>query len=239
MENKANDTVPEKSEKEEKAFSVKVGEFITKHRKIFLAVAGFVAAVLLFVGIYSIVSSSMAKSSSRAMEEARTKLVSWSAESDQAKKDELEQGILADLDAIAKKWPRSFAAQQALFTKANIAAAGKKWEDAEKFAADAANRMPKSYLAPIALENAAVAAEEGGNAEKAFEYYAKIAKDYQADNPVLAHAYFSLGRLSEGKSDWKSALEYYGKVSGNFADSDWASLAKDRVVYLKSQGLDQ
>lgn len=223
----------------EKSLVQKLSDFISKKRVIFLSVAGAVLAVLVFVGIFTVVSSSVANNSSRAMEEARTKIASWNSESEVAKKAELETAIIADLDAVAKKWPKTFAAQQALFTKSGLYVVRKDWENAEKTSLEAANRLPKTYLAPIALESAAVAAEEQGKADVAFEYYTKIVTQYKEDTPNLAHAFFSLARLSEAKSDWKVALENYNKVLANSADSDWAKLAKDRIIYLRAQGYDK
>lgn len=224
---------------EQKEFIEKVSDFVSKHRTIFLSVAGAVVGILIIVGAYSIISSSIVDKSSRAVEEVRTKIASWNNESEEAKKTELENGIMTDLDSIAKKWPRSFAAQQALFTKGSFYSFKKDWANAEAASLDASKKLPKTYLAPLALENAAVAAEEQGKADVAMGYYNKIIADYKEDTPNLAHAYFSVARLLESKSDWKGALESYNKLVSNFADSDWTKLAKDRVIYLKSQGYDK
>ncbi len=224
---------------EKKSLTDKINEFFTKNRTAIIAAVGAILAVIVIIGAYTLISNSVAENSSRAMELARTKLEQWGQESDETKKTELESAITADLDAIIKKWPRTFAAQHALFTKAGIATANKKWEDAEKFALEAANKLPKTYLAPIALEAAAVAAEEQGKADKALEYYQKYVKTYVSDTPGLAHAYFSLGRLAEASSNWKDAIANYEKLTADFAASDWAKLAKDRLIYLKAQGLDK
>lgn len=232
---KAKIVKPEKEQ--QKNFAQKLSDFISRNRKVVIAVGVTILAVLLIVGAYSIISNSVAENSSRAMELVRTKITSWGSESDQAKKDELEKTIVSDLDAIVKKWPRTFAAQQALFTKAGLSAVKKDWENVEKYSLEATDKLPKTYLAPIALETAAVAAEEQGKPDKAVEYYGRIIAQYKEDTPNLAHAYFSLGRLNEGKSEWKTALENYGKVVSDFSDSEWAKLAKDRVVFLNAQGL--
>lgn len=237
METKAKIIRPDKEE--EKNLVQKISDFISKKRVFFLSLAGAILGILVIVGIYTIVSNTTAENSSRAMEEVRTKIATWNNESEEAKKTEIETGIMADLDKVAKKWPRSFAAQQALFTKSSLYAVKKDWANAETASLDAAKKLPKTYLAPIALESAAVAAEEQGKADIALEYYNKIIAQYKEDTPNLAHAYFSVARLSEAKSDWKAALENYGKILSNFADSDWAKLAKDRVVYLKAQGYDK
>jgi len=219
-----------------KSFSEKITEFFTKYKVVVLGVLIAIVVILVGIGVYSYVSNSNADKSARAMEEVRTKLTAWSAETDQAKKDESEKEIQSDLDAIIKQWPHSFAAQESLYTKSTIATTKKDWPNAEKFAAEAADRLPKTYLAPIALEAAAVAAEEQGSTDKAIEYYNRIVSNYKEDTPNLAHAYFALGRLAESKSDWKTALGCYDKLLSDFPDSDWAKLAKDRVVYLKATG---
>jgi len=237
VETKAKKAQPDKAEQKE--FIEKLSSFISKHRTIFLSAAGAVIGVLVIVGVYSLISSSTLDKSSRAMEEVRTKIATWNSESEEARKTELENGIMTDLDSVAKKWPRSFAAQQALFTKGSFYAFKKDWANSETASLDASKKLPKTYIAPLALENAAVAAEEQGKADVAMEYYNKIIADYKEDTPNLAHAYFSVARLLEAKSDWKGALENYDKLVSNFADSDWTKLAKDRVIYLKSQGYDK
>ncbi|HWR10922.1 MAG TPA: tetratricopeptide repeat protein [Rectinemataceae bacterium] len=238
METKAKIIRPD-NEEEKKDFIQKLSDFVSKKRVIFLSIAGALAGILLIVGVYSIVSNSHAENSSRAMEEVRTKIAAWNDESEEAKKTELESGIMADIDDVAKKWPKSFAAQQALFTKSSLYAVKKDWANAETASLEASKILPKTYLAPLALESAAVAAEEQGKADVALEYYSKIIAQYKEDTPNLSHAYFSVARLNEAKSDWKAALESYNKILSDFPDTDWAKLAKDRVVYLKAQGYDK
>lgn len=234
MDNKATIIRPDTEEQE--GFAQKVSEFVIKKRVIFLTAAGAVLAVLLAVGIYSLVSNAAAENSSRAMEVVRGKITAWNSEKDEAKRAEIETALLADIDNIVKKWPRSFAAQQGLFTKSGLYAYKKDWAAAEAACLEAVKRLPKSYLAPVALESAAVAAEEQGKTDAALEHYTTITTQYKTDTPGLAHAYFSIGRLNEAKSDWKAALDAYGRLLSDFADSDWAKLAKDRVIYLKAQG---
>lgn len=222
---------------EKKTFVQKLTDFIRRHRTPILAVSGSVIGAVIIIGVYSAVSNSRAESAAAAMEQVREKITSMSAEADEAKKAELKKALLADLDKIEKTWARSFPAQEAVFVKAGFAVQEKNYEDAEKGYLAAANLSPKSYLAPIALEAAAVAAEERGAADKAQEYYARIIKDYKDVTPNLAHAHFSLGRLAEGKSDWTAAVESYEKLVAAYPDSDWTKLAKDRIIYIKASGL--
>ncbi len=235
MDNKATIIRPD-TKAEEKSFAEKLSEFIGKHKLVFLSVLGVIVLALLVVGGVSLISNSIADKSSRAMEETRAKIAPWNEEADSAKKAELESALFADLDSVIKKWPKSFAAQQALYTKAGIYSSKKEWENAEKAALEAADKLPKSYLAPMALEAAAVAAEEGGKADIAMGYYLRIVEKYAKDTPNRAHAQFSLGRLKEGSSDFKGAYESYEALVSAQPDSDWAKLAKDRIIYLKSTG---
>ncbi len=238
MDTKAKNIRPETNE-EEKDLIHKISDFISKQRAIFIAAAAIVLGVVLIVGVYTIVSNSNTENASRAMEKVRTQIATWNNETEEAKKTEIENTIMADLDTVAKKWPKSFAAQEALFTKSSLYAVKKDWINAETASLEAAKRLPKTYLAPLALESAAVAAEEQGKADIALEHYNKIITQYKMDTPNLSHAYFSIGRLSEAKSDWKAALENYNKLLSDYSNTDWALLAKDRVIYLKAQGYDK
>lgn len=239
METKAKIIRPDNEEEGKKDFIQKLSEFISKNKVLALSITGAIVGILLIVGLYTIIANSTAENSSRAMEEVRNKIATWNSESEEAKKTEIENGIMADIDTVTKKWPKSFAAQQALFTKSSLYAVKKDWANAETASLAAANKLPKTYLAPLALESAAVAAEEQGKADVALEYYNKIIAQYKEDTPNLAHAYFSVARLNEAKSDWKAALESYNKILSDFPNADWAKLAKDRVIYLKAQGYDK
>jgi tetratricopeptide (TPR) repeat protein len=234
VENRGKIIRPAKTE--EATSSQKLSDIIVKYRIAFLSGAGAIILVLLVIGLYSIFYNSRSDASARAMEEVKTQITSWSSEKDATKKAALLTTITSDLTSVTKKWPGSFAAQEAFFTEASLAAQQKDWVSAEKYSMSASKVLPKSYLAPIALEAAAVAAEEQNLPDKSFGYYTTIIKDYSIDNPGIAHAYFSLGRLNEGKSDWKSAMDNYQKVLSSYPSSDWAKLAKDRVIYLKSLG---
>lgn len=237
MDRKPRIATPDKVE--EKTFIDKLSDFIGRHKVVFIASLAAIVGVLAIIGIVSLATNSVANSSARAMELARDKLSSYSSESDETKKAELEKGVLADLDAVIKKWPRSFSAQEALFAEGSLYAGKKDWANSEKVALEAAAKLPKTYLAPLALEMAAVAQEEQAKPDAAIDSYSKLVAEYKTDTPNLAHAYFSIARLKEGKSDWKGALEAYDKLVASFPDSGWAKLAKDRQIYIKAKGYDK
>ena len=225
------------NKEEKKSSSERFVDFISKNRRIIIGLGIAIVLIIVAIGIYTAVSGNIASASSRAMELADQKALQWSQETDEEKRAEIESSLIAELDSIAQKWPRTLAAQRALLRKAALLSQKKEYAEAEKTALEAYRRNKKSYVAPIALELAAVAAEEAGNTDAALEHYTLITKDYKKDNPAAAHAFFNLGRIKEAKGDYKGAVEAYNQLIASFGDSEWAMLAKNRVIYLKAQGL--
>ncbi len=224
-------------QKEKKPFSEKLTDFISTHRKPIIGIGIAVVVVIAAVGIYTVVSGNIASDSSRAMDLADQKFQAWWQETDEQKKADAEKALIADLDTIAEKWPKTIAAQRALLRKNTIMSQKKDFAEAEKAALDAFERNKKSYAAPVALQLAAISAEEAGNIDAAIAHYTTITKDYLKDNPSAPSALFNLGRLQEEKKDYVAAVESYNQLVSSFGDSDWALLAKNRLIYLKSQGL--
>jgi len=225
------------NKEEKKSSSERFVDFISKNRRIIIGLGIAIVLIIVAIGIYTAVSGNIASASSRAMELADQKALQWSQETDEEKRAEIESSLIAELDSIAQKWPRTLAAQRALLRKAALLSQKKEYAEAEKTALEAYRRNKKSYVAPIALELAAVAAEEAGNTDAALEHYTLITKDYKKDNPAAAHAFFNLGRIKEAKGDYKCAIEAYNQLIASFGDSEWAMLAKNRVIYLNAQGL--
>lgn len=222
---------------EKKTFADKLAEFIAANRMLLIGIGIGIVVAIAAIGIYTAVSENTASASSRAMELAEQKLEAWSNETDEQKKADAEKALFESLDEIAKKWPRTIAAQRALIRKAAVLNQKKEYAEAEKIALDAVSRNKNSYAAPIALELAAISAEEAGSIDTAIEHYTKLTKEYLKDNPVAPHALFNLGRLQESKSDYKAAVEAYKKLVSDFGTSEWALLAKNRLIWLTSQGL--
>jgi len=96
-----------------------------------------VVVVIAAVGIYTAVSGNIASDSSRAMDLADQKFQAWWQETDEQKKADAEKALMADLDSIAEKWPRTIAAQRALLRKSTILSQKKDYAEAEKAALDA------------------------------------------------------------------------------------------------------
>ena len=78
------------------------------------------------------------------------------------KKGELEKAFIVSADKAAKQWSGKYAAQKALAYKAKIDEAKKDWAGAEREWLAILSSSANSYLAPVALQGAASAAEEQG-----------------------------------------------------------------------------
>lgn len=147
--------------------------------------------------------------------------------------------MITALDAIIQEYPKSFAAQKALFQKGRLYFYEEKYPEAlsEFLRAAEQKNKKRSYLTPIAYFYAAVAAENAGS--DAAPYYQRIVDQYPK-SITAAHAYFSLGRLAEANTpdaDTSKARSFYETFVNDptWKDSSWASLAQSRLAALNQK----
>ncbi len=222
---------------DKKTFGEKFEDFLRKYRTVIIIVLAVIAAAVIAIAVISQLRLSQAAASAKQLEKANSDYSTWYAETDATKKSAAEKTLAASLDEIIKKWPSQYAAARAISMKASIAQQNKDWKSAETDWELIASRFSRTYMAPIAIQNAAVAAEEAGNVDKAIEHYSSLIKKFSGKTVGIPHAYFSLGRLSEGKKDYKNAMDNYTKLVAAYPQDDWTKLAQDRIIYLKAQGL--
>ncbi len=230
---------PPKAKPEEKKKTAyhRFADFLRKYRVPILALAAAALVAAIAVGIGTAISSAAVEASTARLEKLDADYQAYSGEADSAKKAELKKGLLDSIDAIVKKGSRLFAAQEALAYRARLEAADKDWAGAEKDWLAIAAAAPAGYLAPVALQQAAVAAEEQGAADRARDDYKKLVDKYSKTSIGIAHAYFALGRLAEGAKDYPAAMEAYRKIASTWPDGDWTKLATDRIIFLEARGL--
>ncbi|MDA8426943.1 MAG: hypothetical protein M0Z80_12480 [Treponema sp.] len=214
-----------------------VADFLRKFRLALLGILGAVVLVIIVVAIWTAVAESRMKASTLAIENAENELATYQSEQDQTKKTALEKTLVASLDKVIVSWPKLYAAQKAHAIKAQLDADAKDWEGAEKEWVAASNLLKGDFLAPVALQNAAAAAEERGADDKAAGYYKTLLAKYGKNTIGVVHAYFALGRISEESKDYTAAVGYYEKIVAGYPSDDWTKLAKDRILALRSQGL--
>jgi tetratricopeptide (TPR) repeat protein len=145
------------------------------------------------------------------------------------------QTLLDELAAFADRHS-GYVGAQAHFIAASIYAEKKDWSQAEKAWSDAAKKGVKTYLAPVALFNAAIAAEEQGNPAQAVAYYTESVS-YTADFPEAPRAQFAIGRLLETQGDTRGALEAYRVIREKWSNAAvWINLAQNRILVLENSG---
>jgi tetratricopeptide (TPR) repeat protein len=226
-----------KHEEKNKTPYMKFAEFLRKYRVLVLSVFGAAVLAVLGVGIGTAIKSSNLKASTAGLEKLDAAYETYQGEQDKTKKADLEKALLSQADEAAKKWKRSYAGLKALTYKAKIEESKQDWAAAEKDWLALVEAAPDSYLAPVGLQGAAVAAEEQGAPDRASAAYKKLVEGYGDKTIGLPHAYFALGRLAEQSKDYAAALSSYQKVSSTWPDSDWTKLATDRILFMKSRGL--
>ena len=140
--------------------------------------------------------------------------------------------LLADLNAFAKN-RNGIAGSKAWSIIAQIHSGRKDWQQAESAWLNAAKAGDKTYLGPISLFNAAVAAEEQGKLEQAIELLEKsVAHPFEF--PAAPRAQFSIGRLYEQIDNYPAAVEAYRAVLINWQDIPvWQHLARSRITAIE------
>jgi tetratricopeptide (TPR) repeat protein len=207
-------------------------EVIQKNRKV-LITGGIVVIVLLvgFIAGLSVRDAVTAKAIKEVeafnerYEEIRFDI------NDPAKEEEVKT-LLDELSAFAPK-AFGYSGVRAYMLTASIHADRKNWQEAEGAWVQAAKKSgKKTYLVPVALFNAAVAAEEGGNIEGAVAHYTETLV-YAEFFPQAAKAQFAIGRLREEQKDTEAALEAYRTLIEKWpGETTWINLANSRIIAL-------
>jgi tetratricopeptide (TPR) repeat protein len=225
----ANENAQEK--KETFVFSDILVEFIRKYRKVLAAV--IIACAVILIGIvagFSIRENIVNREISRA-EALGERFEELRFDINESESEEAVQALLADLDALASK-SGGFASAHSYSLIAGIHADRKNWVEAEKAWILAARKGAGGYLAPVSWFNAAVAAEEAGDAESAIAHYGE-AIAFADSFPSASKAQFAIGRLEEGRGNREAALEAYRALIEKWPlDTIWTSLANTRIIAL-------
>ncbi len=216
-------------------------EFLGSNRTILLSVLALIVVGVVGSFVWLEVNDRRATAAAALSEELRTTYREWvSADAGEAEEGEAEEAreqIESIAAEILDRYANSFAAQRARFVLGNL-----HWEEGEFDRASQeflalATEFPESYLAPVALFNAAVAEEELGESEEARGRYEEIVETYAESSAQVPRSLFALGRLSEGAGDHQEAAGYYNRILDEFGDSSWTTLARNRIIFLQTEGL--
>ncbi len=140
--------------------------------------------------------------------------------------------LLGLIEEAEKSYPGAYAHMQALNLQGKYFQSQKDWEGAQRAYQALADRFSETYLAPIALFNAATAAEEQGNSGEALGILTGFMEVYGENSPEAPEVLFNLGRLSEVQGDGDEARKWYNQLVADFSTSFWANIAKTRLFDL-------
>jgi tetratricopeptide (TPR) repeat protein len=228
------------------SFIDKLVNFIQRRRKILL-ISGIILIIVL-VGLvvaleirkYRLEKSAvMVESIEQQYEEwltVKTEAEKENAESSAAAEaDSLETEMVQQAETLIADYNGTYAAQKAADILAGIAFRKHDWEKAAELWAALAGKYTNSYLAPIALLNAAASWEEAGKPDKSVEALRTVLAQYSATFPYIPRVLFSMGRFAEKNETFEDAKTHYNRLIDEYPGSSWTKLARDRIIFLRAQ----
>ena len=210
-----------------------IGDFIQRNRKPIFISAGAIA--LAFIGsiVTLLLMDTFQRRAISELEELRERYHALHFDiGEETLTSELQQ-LLVDLSAFAGR-SSGFVSGSAWAMYARIYSERGEWPQAEAAWRNAAAAAARTYLGPIALFNAAVAAEEQGRIAEAIELFG-MSVSHNEPFPAAAHAQFSIGRLNETMNNRAGAIEAYRVVLARWPEVlVWANLAQSRIIALET-----
>ena len=213
----------------------RISDFVQRNRKpIFI---GLSAVAVAFIGtiVTLFLMDTFKKRAISELEELRERYHTLSLNfADEPASGESRE-LLHDLGAFARR-SSGFVSGSAWAMIARIHSERGEWPQAEAAWRNAAAAASRTYLGPLALFNAAVAAEERGDIAGAIELFA-MSVSHNEPFPGAAHAQFSIGRLNETQNNRAGAIEAYRVVLARWPGVlVWANLAQSRIIALETGG---
>ncbi|WP_319561609.1 tetratricopeptide repeat protein [Marispirochaeta sp.] len=207
----------------------RIAQWIQKRKKVLLIALAGILTILLVLGILNGISSAKSKKAIASLIEFEEIYSQWNNAATE-KRRSIGEDVEQIFSEIEKDYSGTYAHQRGLFMMGDFYYKNEEWANSsEKYLALAA-QYERSYLAPIALYNAAAAFEELGEIEKARENYRRISSEYP--NTALApRSIFSFGRLEEQKSE-DDAVNAYNELIERYPQSNWTKLARSRIIEL-------
>jgi tetratricopeptide (TPR) repeat protein len=214
--------------------SEQINEFIQKNRKpIFITAASLLVILIAAIAALSLMDMFRNRAIA-AVEELNDRYETMLPSITEEYFSDDVNSFLQELTDFAKKHS-GYSGGRAWLIIGGIQAAKKDWAEAETAYTEAARTAGRSYLAPLAWFNAAVAAEEQGKTAEAIGYYGS-SLTVPAVFSAAPRAQFSVGRLHETLNEDEKAIEAYRAViSGWPYDQIWTNLARSRIITLETK----
>ena len=219
-------------EREAQTASEKLGAFIGRNKKCFITLLVVLICALAGYIVASTIINKATVKNLQAIDEITYTLTKDSSSIDEAEIELRRQTALEQASAYVTKG--GIAGARANMLCADLTYQQKKYAESADYWKACASKAKKTYIAPIAYFNLGVCYEELGKLDDAAANY-KIAAD-NVSFVIRTHAMFSYARVIETKGDYELASKAYSELCDNFPDSEWADLAKSRLIALKIAG---
>lgn len=225
----------EKEEKTTKAAKVvgKISEFFIQNRKILVIVGIALIVGLIVLSTFLIINDKnqdklqVAVESLQKQEEA---LVAGEIS------DEEFQALVDDLSAIVKKGKNSYAGVKASYILGLAYQKAENNDKAYEMYMSVVQKNFKSYLAPLALFNAAAAKDDMGDQQEALKLYERIPLEYGYDAGVAPKALFNSARIHLANGDTELAKSTFQQIidqySGTGISSEYVALSQNAILTL-------
>ncbi|MFP4113193.1 MAG: tetratricopeptide repeat protein [Spirochaetales bacterium] len=212
-----------------------VMNFLARHRTTMLVAIAVIAVAVVALIVVLTVQSNRNEAALTTVEDLQDEFDDWLALED-AEQPEAYDALSAELEQLIDDYPRTYAAARARIIDARALAQLERWQEASDRYVEVADLFPETYLAPVSLMDAAVAAEEAGNADGALELHRRIVHDYAEQSAEVPRALFSIGRILEGTDNVAEAAEAYRTLVDDYPASSWTNLARNRIITLTVEG---
>ncbi|MDR0474984.1 MAG: tetratricopeptide repeat protein [Treponema sp.] len=210
----------------------KIAFFLQKHRKPLLALGIIIIAGIVFSVAFFTIRGVLEKKAIAKVEDLERRINEQGILYDAIDSDSVA-AMLEELNNFtASGFTFGYAAARAYSLSADIYFTRSEWNKAEEAWVLASRKAPKIYIAPIALFNAAVAAEEQGKLNEAIGYF-KESLEFSVINPAAPRARFNIGRIHEQCNEIEKARDAYHELIEKNPDSPWANLAHNRLIVLE------
>jgi TolA-binding protein len=219
------------------AISEAVQNFITRYRIPILVVLGIVVVVVVSLFVYFEIRDNRASAAADQLATLEETYSAWQQAGEDAR-PQLEEEFISGVESLTSRYGTFYAAARARFLRGNLHWQQEEWTVAAEWYTAVANEHEESHLATVALYNAAAAHEEAGGVPAAIETLTRLVSSYsEEDAAEVPRALFSLGRLHESQESWSEAAEYYRRLTDDYGASNWTNFARDRIIWLTSEGL--
>jgi len=221
-------------DKEKDNIGEKINDFIKNNRKAIFTVIGVLIFLFVALIVFISISDSINKKAIAAVDELSARYDDLNLFNDEDYNKQDVDNLIADLKTFAEK-TNGFAGSKAWAMIGRIYSVRKNWDLALSAWLSAAKKGNNTYLAPIALYNAATVAEEQGNLEQAIDLLNQCI-NHKFEFPAAPHAQFSIGRLYETLGDTSSAVSAYRNVIIKWSEMPvWQNLARSRLAVIEAK----